>query len=93
MFIFKSRKLFPFNIRFYSSNSRKELLAAIDQSTTGSKLAIFDLNGHLISQNLIPHRQITKQSYWLEHDPLEIVQNIELAIEDTLRDLNQKVIF
>lgn len=89
-----SSKLASFFMRspkvFFSSS--KKFLAAIDQSTTGSKLAIFDINGELISQNLIPHRQITKASGWLEHDATEIIQNVESAIEDTLKDLNMKVL-
>lgn len=77
----------------FFSHTKKNLLAAIDQSTTGSKLAVFDTSGSLISQNLIPHRQITKASGWLEHDANEIIQNVEVAIEDTLKDLNLKVFF
>lgn len=94
-----SSKLLVFFNRFHKrpraffSHTKKNLLAAIDQSTTGSKLAVFDTSGSLVSQNLIPHRQITKASGWLEHDATEIIQNVEIAIEDTLKDLNLKVIF
>ena len=90
-FLFQNKSLLQKTLKF--SLHTKKLIAAIDQSTTGSKLAIFDFNGHLISQNLIPHRQITKHSGWLEHDPSEILQNIKVAIEDTLKDLHEKVLF
>lgn len=82
-----------FGFSHQGHHSKKNLLAAIDQSTTGSKLAVFDLEGKLISQNLIPHRQITKQSSWLEHDPSEIMDNVSVAIEDTLKDLHIKVLY
>jgi len=75
----------------FSFSHTKKLLAAIDQSTTGSKFAVFDQEGKLVSQNLIPHRQITKQPNWLEHDPYEIIQNVKATIEDTLKDLHSKV--
>jgi glycerol kinase len=47
-----------------------QYVASIDQSTTSTKFSIFSTTGKLIDKEIIPHRQITPQDGWLEHDPL-----------------------
>lgn len=50
--------------------------AAIDQGTTGTRVVVFDENGHYHSPMSIPHKQIVLNSGWVEHDPEEILANI-----------------
>ena len=50
--------------------------AAIDQGTTGTRIVVFDENGRSHSPMSIPHKQITLNSGWVEHDPEEILANI-----------------
>jgi len=57
---------------------------AIDQSTSGSKALLFDLNGQLIDQSARPHRQIYPQPGWVEHDAEEIYQNVLVVISELL---------
>ncbi|WP_265693697.1 FGGY family carbohydrate kinase [Providencia rustigianii] len=50
--------------------------AAIDQGTTGTRVVVFEEGGHYHSPMSIPHKQITLNSGWVEHDPEEILANI-----------------
>ncbi|MBK5142636.1 glycerol kinase [Budviciaceae bacterium BWR-B9] len=50
--------------------------AAIDQGTTGTRIVVFDENGRSHSPMSIPHKQITLNSGWVEHDPEEILANM-----------------
>jgi len=49
-----------------------DLLAAIDQGTTGTRCILFDLQGNALASAYREHRQIFPQPGWVEHDPLEI---------------------
>jgi glycerol kinase len=53
-----------------------EYIAAIDQGTTSSRCIIFDRMGTIISVDQKEHRQIYPQPGWVEHDPLEIWNNV-----------------
>ncbi|PHI29376.1 FGGY family carbohydrate kinase [Budvicia aquatica] len=50
--------------------------AAIDQGTTGTRIVVFDESGRSHSPMSIPHKQITLNSGWVEHDPEEILANM-----------------
>ena len=50
-------------------------ILAIDQSTSGTKGLIFDTDGQLLARADLPHRQITNEQGWVEHDPEEIYAN------------------
>lgn len=51
------------------------LTLAIDQSTSATKAMVFDEQGALLCRSDIPHRQITNEAGWVEHDPEEIFGN------------------
>lgn len=56
---------------------------AIDQGTTSTRVAVFDHAGEIISdlsKLAITHQQITPHSGWVEHDALEILENIKKSI-------------
>ena len=65
-------------------SSQQKYIAAIDQSTTSTKFSIIDQKGNIVEQTMIEHKQITPQNGWLEHDAIEILQNLRLAISTTL---------
>jgi len=48
---------------------------AIDQSTSSTKAMLFDLDGHLLDQEWLLHRQIYPRAGWVEHDAEEIFGN------------------
>ena len=51
-------------------------ILAVDQSTQATKGLLFDKNGILIARADRTHRQIINEQGWVEHDPLEIMQNV-----------------
>ena len=55
---------------------------SVDQSTQGTKALLFNETGKLMNRADRPHRQITNESGWVEHDPEEIWQNTLQVIRD-----------
>ncbi|MDA4111805.1 MAG: glycerol kinase GlpK [Thaumarchaeota archaeon] len=66
-------------------DSSKKFILAIDQGTTGTKCAIFDHACNLISLEYARHRQIYPRPGWVEHDPLEIWDNVKHVIKAAVR--------
>lgn len=62
----------------------KCMILAVDQSTQGTKGMLFDKRGVLISRADRPHRQIVNDKGWVEHDPLEILENTIGVCRDVL---------
>jgi len=60
-------------------------IAAIDQGTTSTRFIIFDLTGKIIASEQKEHQQIYPQPGWVEHNPLEIWQNTQEVISNTLQ--------
>ena len=61
-----------------------EFVAAIDQGTTSTRCILFDRAGRIISQAWREHQQIFPRAGWVEHDPLEIWERTEQAVEQAL---------
>ncbi|NLV74157.1 MAG: glycerol kinase GlpK [Chloroflexi bacterium] len=59
-------------------------IAALDQGTTGSRCVILDGQGYTIASAYREHRQIYPQPGWVEHDPLEILANVYLVLNESL---------
>ena len=59
-------------------------ILAVDQSTQATKGLLFDKNGILIARADRTHRQIINEQGWVEHDPLEIMQNVGGVCGDVL---------
>lgn len=62
-------------------DSDMQYVCSLDQSTTSTKFSLFRPNGQLVAQEIIEHQQITPAQGLLEHDPLQIVHNVETAIQ------------
>lgn len=60
---------------------------AIDQSTANSKIYLYE-NGKFIDKVIKAHTQYYPQKGWVEHDPLEIIDNIEKGITEILKKNN-----
>ncbi|WP_058909865.1 glycerol kinase [Entomohabitans teleogrylli] len=54
--------------------------AAIDQGTTGTRVVVFSEDGRYVSPAAIPHKQLTPNPGWVEHDALEILRNIRACL-------------
>ncbi len=53
----------------------KKYILAIDQSTTATKIMLFDRTASLVARLSLPHEQIYPESGFVEHDPQEIFDN------------------
>jgi glycerol kinase len=62
-----------------------QYIGALDQGTTSSRFIIFDHNGRIRSVDQKEHGQIFPQPGWVEHDPMEIWQNVHEVIGGALR--------
>ena len=60
-------------------------VGAIDQGTTSTRFIVFDRMGCIIALARREHRQIFPQPGWVEHDPMEILDNTRAVIEEALR--------
>lgn len=64
-------------------------LASIDQSTTSTKFSIFTPGGQLVAKQVVEHQQICSKEGWLEHNPKEIIANVELCIQKTIATMKE----
>ena len=58
---------------------------ALDQSTSSTKVLIYNRSGAMLDQESIKHRQIYPAPGWVEHDVEEIWQNLKKAIQILLQ--------
>lgn len=65
-----------------------DYVIAIDQGTTSSRAIIFDKSGNIISTGQLEHAQIFPKPGWVEHDPLEIWNNVREVIGLALSKAN-----
>jgi glycerol kinase len=63
-------------------------IGAIDQGTTSSRFIVFDAQGTIVSSAQKEHRQIYPKPGWVEHDPLEILANINEVVGAALARAN-----
>ncbi|KAF2397817.1 glycerol kinase [Trichodelitschia bisporula] len=67
-----------------------ELVAAIDQGTTSSRVLIFNKSGQPVASHQMEFTQIYPNSGWHEHDPLELVSSVTTCLEGAVKDLTSK---
>lgn len=63
----------------------EKYILGIDQSTQGTKALLFDSIGRLVGRCDRSHRQIINDKGWVEHDPLEIYNNVLLVSQDVVK--------
>ncbi len=61
-------------------------VAAIDQGTTSSRVMVFDAALGVVATAQREHRQICPQPGWVEHDPAEILRNVQDLAAQALRE-------
>ncbi|OZB99092.1 glycerol kinase [Paenibacillus sp. XY044] len=54
----------------------QQYILAIDQSTSGTKALIVDRQGNTVARSMKEHKQYYPKPGWVEHDPLEIYDNV-----------------
>ncbi len=62
----------------------KEFIITIDQSTSATKVMLFNREAELVHRTSIPHKQYYPQAGFVEHDANEIFENTLKGIEDVL---------
>ena len=61
-------------------------IIAVDQSTSGTKVLLFDGECRLIGRTGIEHRQYYPRTGWVEHDAEEIYQNVVEAVRRVMAE-------
>ena len=56
---------------------------AIDQGTTSTCALVLERSGMATITKVIEHEQIYPQSKWVEHDPEELIRNIQACIDSS----------
>lgn len=57
---------------------------AIDQGTTSSRAIIFDHSGKIVSVGQKEHEQIFPRAGWVEHNPVEVWNNVRAVVAEAL---------
>ena len=65
--------------------SERRLVAALDQGTTSTRCMLFDHDGREVARAQLEHEQLLPRPGWVEHDPLEIWDNVGRTIREVLR--------
>jgi glycerol kinase len=75
------------NLAHYGFNKRlsmNKFVMAIDQGTTSTRCMIFNYQGKIVGQDQKEHLQIYPEPGWVEHNPLEIWQNVQKVVQGAL---------
>ncbi|MCI7551444.1 MAG: glycerol kinase GlpK [Actinomycetaceae bacterium] len=64
--------------------SDKKFVMAIDQGTTSSRAIVFDHSGQIVSVGQMEHEQIFPHAGWVEHDAMEIWNNVREVVGTAL---------
>jgi glycerol kinase len=65
-----------------------DYVLSLDQGTTSSRAIIFDKAGSIVSTGQLEHEQIMLKAGWVEHDPMEIWNNVREVIGQALSKAN-----
>jgi glycerol kinase len=68
----------------------KEYILSLDQSTSASKAMIVDKYGSIIENDSIEHKTYYPNPGWVEHDPLEIYENVKKVLRNTVKKADLK---
>ena len=60
-------------------------VAAIDQGTTSTRFMIVDHGGRIVAVHQLEHEQIYPRPGWVEHDPMEIWERTQEAMQGALK--------
>ena len=67
-------------------NQSNQYIIAIDQSTSASKVILFNRKAELIYRISIPHRQFYPQPGFVEHDAMEIFNNVASGLKTLISE-------
>ena len=69
----------------------EKFILAIDQGTTSSRAIVFNRQGRIVSVGQKEHEQIFPRAGWVEHNPIEVWDNVRAVVAEALAkaSLNQ----
>ncbi|MCP3763708.1 glycerol kinase GlpK [Domibacillus sp. A3M-37] len=70
--------------------TKASFILSIDQSTSGTKALLVNEEGAIVQKRSLPHKQHYPQTGWVEHDPIEIYENVKKAAASVIKDSNTK---
>lgn len=65
-------------------NMGKKYIGALDQGTTSTRFIIFDEHSNIVGQSSLEHKQIYTKPGYVEHDPIEIIENTIAVIKNAV---------
>jgi glycerol kinase len=65
--------------------NQKNHILAIDQSTSGTKVLLVNEKGQIIHKCSESHKQFYPQAGWVEHDPIEIYENVKRLMKELVQ--------
>lgn len=74
-------------------NKNRDYRVVIDQSTSGTKLLLVEINDQkpsIVKRVDKKHEQFYPQSGWVEHDPVEIVENVKTLFDQLMEETKIK---
>ncbi|MCL2783176.1 MAG: glycerol kinase GlpK [Propionibacteriaceae bacterium] len=63
-------------------------IIAIDQGTTSSRAIVFDHGGQIVGVGQKEHEQIFPQAGWVEHNPIEVWDNVREVVGQAVAQAN-----
>ncbi|MDF2635926.1 MAG: glycerol kinase [Pelosinus sp.] len=63
-------------------------ILALDQSTSASKAMLVNRDGVIVTQTALEHKQYYPKPGWVEHDAMEIYENVKYILSDVLKKAN-----
>ncbi|WP_052462373.1 glycerol kinase GlpK [Nigerium massiliense] len=66
---------------------KQSYVLAIDQGTTSTRAIVFDGDGRVVGVGNREHKQHYPRAGWIEHDPREIMDNLDRVVRDAMRRL------
>ena len=73
-----------------SKEKQGKFILAIDQSTSATKVMLFDAMANLVHRISLPHQQFYPADGFVEHDPEEILANTVKGMNEVLRQKGLK---
>ncbi|ULT58317.1 glycerol kinase GlpK [Neobacillus drentensis] len=65
--------------------SHEQYILAIDQSTSGTKVLLVNSKGRITHKCSASHKQYYPQTGWVEHDPVEIYENVKTLLTEVVQ--------
>lgn len=65
--------------------SNHKYILSIDQSTSGTKTLLVNQQGEVIARSAMEHKQIYPKPGWVEHDPMQIYENVKQCMQEVLQ--------